>query len=312
MKVEVKKVDALRRELSIEVPRDRVTAAMDEIYKEIGKYAKVKGFRPGKVPRDLLVSSHGKMAQEETIKKLIPQAYHEGVTKEQLNPIDLPEITNVALKDGILSFKATLDIRPEVKTGDYKGIKVTPLSTKVTDDDVNKTLEFFKKGRGDGKEVTIDDAFAHGMGFPSLDEFKKALTRQLEFDKDRQNRIELENQIVDHLLKHAKLIVPQSMVKRQYEYRLNETLRRLKSQGMADDEIKKKEEEISKALGEAVERDVKVFLILEEIAKIEKIEVTSKEENLPVKVMELLLKEAKWEEPKEVKDVSEAKKDKKS
>ena len=307
MKVEVKKVDALRRELSIEVPRERVTAAMDEIYKEIGKYAKVKGFRPGKVPRDLLISSHGKMAHEETIKKLIPAAYHEGITKEQLNPIDLPEISDVALKDGILTFKATLDIRPEIKTGDYKGIKVTPLSIKVTEEDINKTLEFFKKGRGDGKEVTIDDAFAHGMGFPSLEEFKKALTRQLEFDKDRQNRIELENQIVDHLLKHAKLVVPQSLVKRQFEYRLNETLRRLKSQGMGEEELKKKEEAIAKDLNEVVERDVKVFLVLEEIAKLERIEATSKEDSLPVKVMELLLKEAKWEEPKEVKEITEAK-----
>lgn len=295
MKVEVKKVDALRRELSIEVPRERVSAAMEEIYKEIGKYAKIKGFRPGKVPRQLLVNSHGKMAQEETIKKLVPVAYHEGLTKENLSPIDLPEITNVSLKDGILTFKATLDIRPEIKTGDYKNIKVTPNSTKVTDEDINKTLEFFKKGRGDGQEVAIDDAFAHGMGFPSLEEFKKALTRQLEFDKDRQNRIEVENQIVDHLLKHAKLVVPQSLVKRQYDFRLNETLRRLKSQGMTEEDLKKKEEEIAKNLGEAVERDVKVFLILEEIAKLEKIEVTSKEENLPVKVMEFLLKQAKWE-----------------
>lgn len=311
MKVEVKKVDALRRELSIEIPRERVTVAMDEVYKEIGKYAKVKGFRPGKVPRNLLVSSHGKMAQEETIKKLIPEAYQQGLVQEKLNPIDLPEITDVALKDGVLTFKAALDIRPEIKTGDYKGISVTPISTKVTEEDINKTLEFFKKGRGDDKEVTIDDAFAHGMGFPSLEEFKKALTRQLEFDKDRQNRIELENQIVDHLLKHAKLIVPQSLVKRQFEYRLNETLRRLKSQGMGDEELKTKQEEIAKNLNEVVERDVKIFLVLEEIAKIEKIEITSKEESLPMKVMELLLKEAKWEPAKDVKEVKEAKESKK-
>lgn len=311
MKVEVKKVDALRRELSIEVPRERVSAAMEEIYKEIGKYAAIKGFRPGKVPRNLLVNSHGKIAQEETIKKLVPQAYHEGITKENLSPIDLPEISQVALKEGILTFVATLDIRPEIKTGDYKSIKVTPLATKVTEEDINKTLEFFKKGRGDGKEVTIDDVFAHGMGFPSLEEFKKALTRQLEFDKDRQNRTELENQIVDHLLKHAKLIVPQSLVKRQFDHRLNETLHRLKSQGMGEEELKKKEDEIAKSLNEVVERDVKVFLVLEEIAKIEKIEVTSNSESLPVKVMELLLKEAKWEEAKEIPAPKEEKKDKK-
>jgi FKBP-type peptidyl-prolyl cis-trans isomerase (trigger factor) len=250
-----------------------------------------------------LITSHGKMAQEETIKKLIPQAYHEGVSQEKLNPVDLPEISDVSLKDGVLTFKATLDIRPEVKVGEYKGIKVVRKDAKVTEEDVNKTLEFFKKGRGEGQDVTIDDAFAKGMGFPSLEEFKKALTRQLEFDKDRQNRVEVENQIVDHLLKTAKLIVPQSLVKRQLEHRLHETLRRLKSQGMSDEDLKKKQEEITKSLTEIVERDVKVYLILEEIAKQEKIEAGQGEhESVPGKVIELLLKEAKWEDAKPAKE----------
>ncbi len=294
MKVEVKKVDALKREIKFEIPRERVSKAMDEVYEEIGKYAKVKGFRPGKVPRTVLVSSHGKMAQEETIKKLIPQAYHEGIGEQKLNPIDLPEISEVSLKDGVLTFTATLDIRPEVKVGNYKNIPVTRKSSAVTDEDINKTLEFFKKGRGEGAaEAVIDDAFARGMGFPSLAEFKQALSRQLELDKDRQNRMDVENQIVEALLKNAKLVVPQSLVQRQHQQRMAETLRRLKSQGMKDEDLKKKEEEISKSLMEIVERDVKVYLVLEEIARQEKIEATG-EENLPAKVIEFLLKEAKW------------------
>ncbi len=297
MKVEVKKVDALKREMKFEVPREIVTKAMDEIYVEIGKHAKVKGFRPGKVPRNLLVASHGKVAQDETIKKLIPQVYHQGLGEHKLDPIDLPEISDVSLKEGILTFTATLDIRPEVKLGEYKGIKVVRKKAEVNDEEINKTLDFFKKGQGD-KEVTIDDAFAKGMGFPSLEEFKSALKRQLEFDKDRQNRMEVENQLVEDLLKNAKLVVPQSLVKRQLQYRLNETLNRLKKQGMKDEELVKKQAEVTTQLEPLVERDVKIYLILEEIAKLEKIEVASQNESLPGKVIELLLKEAKWEDAK--------------
>jgi trigger factor len=296
MKVEVKKVNNLKRELKFEVPREKVSKAMDEVYTEIGKYAKIKGFRPGKVPREILKSSHGKMAHEETIKKLIPEAYHQGITDEKLDPIDLPEISNVDLKDGVLTFTATLDLRPEVKVGNYKGIKVKPQSNKVTDEDVNKTLEFFKKGQGD-KEVTIDDAFAKGMGFPSLAEFKEALSRQLQMDKDRKNRMEIENQIVEELIKTAKLEVPQSLVKRQLAYRTSETLKRFKNHGLSPEELKNKEEEIRKELETVVERDVKIYLILEEIAKLEKIEV-KENEHVASKVIELLLKEAKWEEAK--------------
>ncbi len=296
MKVEVKKIDTLRRELKFEIPQERVSQTMDEVYNEIGKYAKIKGFRSGKVPRHILTASHGKLAQEETIKKLIPQVYHEGIGEHKLNPIDLPEISEVDLKDGVLRFKAVLDVQPEVKIEKYKGIGVQPKTNKVTEEDMNRTLKFFKKGQGE-KEVAIDDTFAKGMGFPSLQEFKEALTRQLQIDKDRQSRLEIENQIVEELLKNAKLTVPQSLVKRQLAYRTQETLKHFKNHQLSEEELKKKEEEIRKELEPIVERDVKIYLILEEIAKLENIEV-KENENMAVKVMELLLKEAKWEEAK--------------
>ena len=295
MKVEVKKVDALKREMKFEIPREKVTEAMDAVYNEIGKHAKVKGFRPGKVPRHILVNSHGQLAKDETIKKIIPQAYHEGVSQHQLNPIDLPEITEVDLKEGVLTFKAVLDIRPQVEVGKYKGIDVERKKSEVTEEEMLKTMEFYKKGRGD-QEVPIDDNFAKGMGFPSLEDFKSALKRQLEADKDRNNRMDVENQMVEELLKNAKLIVPQSLVKRQLHYRLNENLRRLKSQGLGDEDLKKKAEEMSQQLGPVVEREVKIYLILEEIAKLENITVVDSNESLPGKVMEFLLKEAKWKE----------------
>ena len=296
MKVDVKKVDTLKRELKFEVPRERVTKAMDEVYNEIGKHAKVKGFRPGKVPRHILTASHGKLAQEETIKKLIPEIYHEGIDQNKLDPIDLPEISEVDIKDGVLTFKATLDLRPEVKIEKYKGIKVKPQNNKVTEEELNKTLEFFKKGQGD-KEVTMDDAFAKGLGFPTLQDFKEAMTRQMQMDKDRKNRMEIENQIVEELVKNAKLSVPQSLVKRQLAYRLSETLKRFKNHNLSADDLKKKEEEIRKELEPVVEKEVKIYLILEEIAKLEKIEI-KENEHMAHKVIELLLKDAQWEETK--------------
>ncbi|MBF0503926.1 MAG: hypothetical protein HQL14_02370 [Candidatus Omnitrophica bacterium] len=295
MKVEVKKMDALKHEMKFEIPRERVSQAMDAVYLEIGKHAKVKGFRPGHVPRHILASTHGRLAQDETIKKIIPEAYHEALEEHQLNPIDMPEITDVDLKDGILTFKATLDIRPQVEINKYKGMEVIRKKSDVTDEEIQKTLEFFKKGRGE-ETVTIDDAFAKGMGFPSLEEFKTALKRQLAFDKDRNNRLDIENQIVENLLKNAKLIVPQSLVKRQLHYRLNDALQRLKNQGSKEEDLKTKEGELRKQLEPLVEREVKVYLILEEIAKLENITAADQNESLGGKVMEYLLKEASWKD----------------
>lgn len=297
MKVEVKKVDALKREMKFEIPRERVTKAMDEVYNEISKHAKIKGFRPGKVPRHILTTSHGQLAHDETIKKIIPQAYHEGLHQQNINPIDMPEITDVNLKDGVLTFTATLDIHPDVEIKKYKGLHVERKKSEVTEEEVQKTLDFFKKGRTD-QEVAIDDNFAKGMGFPSLEEFKTALKRQLESDRDRNNRMDIENQIVEELLKNAKLLVPQSLVKRQLHHRLNESLRRLKSQGLSVEDLKKKEEELRTQLERVVEKEVKIFLVLEEIAKQENITAADQNESLPGKVMEFLLKEAKWADGK--------------
>ncbi|OGX07733.1 MAG: hypothetical protein A2Z88_06720 [Omnitrophica WOR_2 bacterium GWA2_47_8] len=295
MKIEVKKSDGTRRELKFEIPKDRVSQTLEEVYRDIGKAAKIKGYRPGKAPRHILEQHHNKLAHEELFKKLIPEVYQEGLEKEKLTPIDYPEIHDVSLKDGILTFTAKLDLRPEVSVKNYKGIKVTRKSSEVTEEEINKTLEYFKKGQGEGKEVQLDDAFARGLGFPGMDEFKKSLSRQMAMDKDRQNRVDIENQIIDELLKQTKFSVPASLIKKQVEHRMEEVKHRLSHQGMPPEEINKRDEEIRKDLEPAVERDIKAYLIFEKIAQVEGITAGEKE-NLPSKVIEFLLKEAKWEE----------------
>jgi len=297
MKVEVKKFDAVKRELKFEIPKERVSKKFDEIYKELGKIVKIKGYRPGKVPRNILESQHSEKARDEVIRKLVPEVYHEGITQKNLTPLDMPEIIDVNFKDGIMTFTAKMDIKPEVTIDQYKGIQVKRKKSQVTDDEINKTLDVFKKGHGVDKEneIEMNDAFAHGLGYPNLEEFKKSLARQLELDKDRQNRFDVENQIVEHLIKKAKLTVPESLVHRQIEHHVEEEKKRLKSQGVPAEDIEKKGKEQRGSLRAAVERDVKVFLILDKIANIENIEI-KEGENLPAKVIEFLLKEAKWEE----------------
>ncbi len=178
MKVALKKVSELQRELDFEVSKDRVSAKLDEVHKELGK-----------------VSDQN--AREELLRKLVPEVYQEGIKKENLFPIDMPEISDVIFKDGVVTFKARFEVKPDVTIRDYKGIKVKRKSNKVTDEDIDKTLEFFKRGKG--KDFKIDEDFARGLGYPTLEEFKKSLVRQLEFDKDRRNRMDLENQLIEDL-----------------------------------------------------------------------------------------------------------------
>lgn len=297
MLVEVKKIDKVKRELKFEVGKDRVSEVLDEVYKEIGKNAKVKGFRQGKVPRHILEARHGRLAQEEAIKKIIPQVYQDGIEKEKLQPVDSPEIENVSFKDGKIFFTATLDIRPDVQVKDYKGIKLSRKSAKVTDEEIDKTLEYFKQGSGKDKDVKIDDAFARGLGYPNLAEFRSSIARQMEIDKDKQNRADVENQLIDALIKKAKVEAPESLVKKQLDRRIHDIKHRMSHQGLPQEEIDKRCHEMKKDLQDAAQKDVKLYLILDKIAEMEGMAI-DENENLGAKVMEFLMKEAQWEEAK--------------
>lgn len=298
MKVSVKKVDALRREMHFEVPQERVAKGVDEALKKISKHAKIPGFRPGKAPKDVVQKSHGPVAQEEMMKKLIPEVYQEGILQEKLDPIDFPNIDEVDVSEGILKFRATLDLRPDVEVKDYKGIKIAKKSAAVTDEEMAKTVDYLKKSRGLDEKAELDDDFAKGMGFSKLEDFKDAIKRNMEMDKENQNKQDVEKQMIDAVIKKSKLHVPQSLVDRQLTGRIQDFANRLKQYGGKDEDIQKRLKEGEKEFKEAAENDVKVFLIFHKIAEVEKIEA-KEGENVVTKVLEFLLKEAKWEDVKD-------------
>ncbi len=295
MKITVKKIDSLRREMHFDVPRQRVTRKLDEVFNNITRHARIKGFRQGKAPRKLVEAAHGDVAREEMMKNLIPEVYQEGIRQEKVDPVDFPSIDQVQLNDEGLKFRATVDLRPEVEVKDYKGIRISKKSAVVTDEEVSKSLEFFKKGRGLDEKAVLDDEFAKGLGFPALEDLKNAVKRNLEQEKERQNRYDVETQLIDALIKSSKFDVPLSLVERQLAGRMEEFSRRMKTFGMKEEDILKKAEESKKELQEAAQKDVRTFLILHKIAQVEKIE-SAENENLSAKTMEFLLKEAKWEE----------------
>ncbi len=297
MNMDIKKIDATRREMKFEVPPEQVKKKLDDVYKDIAKEARIKGFRPGKAPRHVLEQKYNQVAQEEMVKQIIPEAYQKALTQEDLSPIDLPDIDDVAYKDGTVRFTARFDVRPDVKIKNYKGIKVKRKKAGVPDEELDKTLDYIKKGQGKSKEIAIDDNFAKGLGYPSLEEFKNSLRKQLEIDKDRQAKMDVENQIVEHLLKNANLAVPKSAVQKQMERRIEEQKKHLRSHGLKDEDIEKRLHEGRKDMQKTAERDLQLYFILEKIAQEENIQLDDKG-NFYHKVLEFLLKEANWEEAK--------------
>ena len=293
MKLTVNKMDACKREMKFEIPKERVKQTLEEVYKDITKVAKVKGFRQGMAPRHILEAEYGALAREETLKKIIPAVYREGLEQEKIAPIDMPEIQDVNYKDGVVTFTAHVEIKPEVALKNYRKISVQRKGSEVTEEEITKALDYFKKSHGKEEGFQIDDQFVRGLGYPDFTSFKQSLVREMERDKDQQNRADIERQIEEALLKETKLTLPQSLVKKQLEHRLEDAKERLRSRKVSEEEIEKREEEFRKELQPIVEKDLKLFLIFDKIAGLENIMV-KEEESLPAKVMEFLLKEAEW------------------
>jgi FKBP-type peptidyl-prolyl cis-trans isomerase (trigger factor) len=293
MKIDVQNVDDVNRRLTIEVPKELVNATFNDVYSDLSHRVKVKGFRKGKVPRKILEAQHGAVAKQEVLSKLIPEAYKEAIEQHDLSPVDYPSISKVDFNGGELTVEAEMQVKPEITLKSYKGLKIKNIKVEVSDKDLDNTLEYLKKGQGKGEDVAIDDDFARGVGYPNLDAFKSSLRRQMEMDKDREARSDVERQIIDQLIKQSKFTVPSVLIEKQKNHRIQELRREMRSHGMQDEDIDMRIEEADKELDVTVDREVRAFLIMDHIAKQEAMDV-AENENVATKVMEFLKKEATW------------------
>ncbi|MCM8770693.1 MAG: hypothetical protein NC936_02360 [Candidatus Omnitrophica bacterium] len=289
MKTSVKKIDTHKREISIEVSGEVITKKFDEVYAKLAQEVKVAGFRPGKAPRHILERHHSNLANERVLKELIPAICDEAIKNEKMEVIQLSEIQDVELRSDFLSFKATVEVKPEIKLKDYKGIKINYNKIEVKDEDLDKAKENIKEIK---KVKEIDDNLARGIGYINVAELEESLRHSIYVQKESQRRNQLEKQIIEKLLKDADFGIPKSMVERQLKDLVYHTKIDLSMRGLTKEQIEAEEENITKRLRPEAERQVKIYLILEEIAKRENIALDN---SMPQKVLEFLLSQAHWE-----------------
>ncbi|MFZ5801118.1 MAG: trigger factor [Candidatus Omnitrophota bacterium] len=293
-KCDVKKLDACKRQINIEIAKETVDQKLDQVLSEINKNAKVDGFRPGKAPRYIIDEKHGNQARGEAIKRLISDSYDEAIAGEKLAPLDLPEIFDVEFKEGTLFYKAKLEVKPEVKIKDYRGIKITRKPVEVSSDEIQKAIEYLKGTQGLNKDTPADDAFARGLGYPSLKSLEDSIKKQLEVNKEQIARSQMEEELIEQLLANASFVLPEAAVKKQLERLWRDAQHRLMAQGVKKEDLTAKEEEYKKELKKAAERDIAVYFIFDKIAELENIK-PEKPEGMFRKVLEFLMREAKWE-----------------
>jgi trigger factor len=141
MKSKIKKLEGTAREFEISLSSEQVNKVLSEVLEDIKKTAKIPGFRPGNAPLDVVRKHHEKDAMDEVKRRIIPEAYQRALEEHRIAPVSYPEVSGLIMDpSGGMTFKAKVDVYPEIKLRKYKGLKVTREKVSVTDAEVEEAL----------------------------------------------------------------------------------------------------------------------------------------------------------------------------
>lgn len=156
MSLQVEKLEHNMAKLTIEVAAEEVEKAIQAAYlKQRGKIS-LPGFRKGKVPRQMLEKMYGaEIFYEDAINRMIPTAYSQAYDECELDIVSQPEVDVVQMEKGKpFIFTAEVAVKPEVKLGEYKGLKVDKIPVEVTPEDVDAEIQRERERNGRTVEVT--------------------------------------------------------------------------------------------------------------------------------------------------------------
>lgn len=152
--IKIEDISSVKKKLSITIPVDEVTKVTDEKFTEIGKDARIEGFRKGKVPENILRQKFAKEVRGEVVNALVQSSYEDALKSNDLYPVGQPEVDLKEFTDGEpLTFTATVEIKPKVEVSGYKELSLKAQSTDPTDDDIKEALEHMQKTHSELKEV---------------------------------------------------------------------------------------------------------------------------------------------------------------
>jgi trigger factor len=143
MQSQISEISKVFVQVSVEVPWPDVEKAIEGSYSELGRTAKVKGFRPGKVPRNVLKQLFGARVRQEVLNNLVESGLGKAVQTHQLAVVAVPPLeATPQLKQGEpLTFTAKVEVRPKIDQVDIEGIALTRSTATISDAQVDEALE---------------------------------------------------------------------------------------------------------------------------------------------------------------------------
>lgn len=141
MKVQVNDAANSQKELTFELPYETFEKASELELTKIMPEVKIPGFRPGKAPKDVVKKQYSHKIKAQAIERAINDALKEGLTANNINPLSQPSVSDVKFEDNEpITFKARVDVFPEIKLEKYSGFETEKPEIKISDKDIEATL----------------------------------------------------------------------------------------------------------------------------------------------------------------------------
>jgi trigger factor len=151
------------RELVLDIAADEVSKAFRTVTRNYQKYARIPGFRPGKVPESVVRRRFSSEIRKEVIDGLLPERFNKGVRELGVTPVGQPQVTELTIEDGQpLHVKATFEYVPEFSIEGYKDVVVEKPSTEVTEEEFQHEMSELRDSRATIEPVEEDRALVDG------------------------------------------------------------------------------------------------------------------------------------------------------
>lgn len=169
MAITVETLDKLERKMTLTLPLAAVQAEVEARLKKLARSVKMDGFRPGKVPLNVVAQRYGYSVQYEVVNDKLGEAFANAVGEAQLRVAGQPRISEKeGAPEGELAFDAVFEVFPQVKIGDLSTAEVEKITAEVSEEAIDRTLDILRKQRRtfaqrahdaaaqDGDRVTVD------------------------------------------------------------------------------------------------------------------------------------------------------------
>lgn len=169
MSLQVEKLEKNMAKLTIEVSAEELEKAIESAYHKNKSKISVPGFRKGKVPRQMIEKMYGKeVFYEDAANELIPTAYEKALDECEETIVSSPKIEVTQIEAGKpFVFTAEVALKPEVKLGKYKGVKVPKAEIEVTEEEVNAAVD--KERESNARTISVEDRAVKDGDITTLD-----------------------------------------------------------------------------------------------------------------------------------------------